>query len=39
MGRGEGIRLSEPVYRKLESGVRSPWRRHKPPALYELQRS
>lgn len=26
LGRGEGIRLSEPVYRALPSGMRSPWR-------------
>lgn len=37
MGRGAGVRLSEPVYRKLPSGARSPWRRIKPPARYVLE--
>jgi class 3 adenylate cyclase len=34
LGRGSGIRLSEPVYRALPSGARSPWKKHKPPAVY-----
>jgi hypothetical protein len=37
MGRGPGIRLSEPVYRQLQSGARAPWRRVKPPATYQYQ--
>jgi class 3 adenylate cyclase len=36
LGRGAGIRISEPVYRALPSGARSPWRKHKPPAIYHL---
>ena len=34
LGRGTGIRISEPVYRALPSSMRSPWIRHKPPAIY-----
>jgi class 3 adenylate cyclase len=37
MGAGPGIRISEPVYRKLASGERSPWRKHQPPATYTLE--
>ena len=36
MGAGPGIRISEPVYRQLPSDRRSPWRKHKPPAVYTL---
>ncbi len=36
LGRGPGIRISEPVYRSLPSGERSPWTKHKPPAVYSL---
>jgi class 3 adenylate cyclase len=36
LGRGRGIRLSEPVYRKLPSGERTPWTKNKPPAVYIL---
>ena len=36
LGRGAGIRISEPVYRTLPSGRRSPWQKHKPPAVYHL---
>ena len=36
MGRGPGLRISEPVYRKLPSGARAPWNKHKPPAIYHL---
>lgn len=36
LGRGAGIRISEPVYRQLPSGDRSPWEKHKPPAVYVL---
>ena len=39
MGRGAGIRVSERVYRKLPSGDRSPWDKHKPPAVYVLGES
>lgn len=37
LGRGSGIRLSEPVYRDLPSDRRTPWRKHKPPAIYVLE--
>ena len=37
MGSGAGTRISEPVYRKLPSDRRSSWRKHQPPATYELQ--
>jgi class 3 adenylate cyclase len=36
LGRGAGIRISEPVYRALPSAMRSPWNKHKPPAVYHL---
>jgi class 3 adenylate cyclase len=36
IGRGPGIRISEPVYRALPDAMRSPWTRHKPPAVYHL---
>ncbi|HVJ21795.1 MAG TPA: adenylate/guanylate cyclase domain-containing protein [Polyangiaceae bacterium] len=36
LGRGAGVRISEPVYRSLASGERSPWTKHKPPAVYSL---
>jgi class 3 adenylate cyclase len=36
LGRGGGIRLSEPMYRQLPSEERSPWEKHKPPAVYVL---
>src|SRR5579862_9111652 len=29
LGRGAGIRISEPVYRALPSAARSPWQKHK----------
>ena len=38
MGRGAGIRVSEPVYRQLPNDQRGPWRKRKPPAVYELRR-
>ena len=38
MGSGAGIRISEPVYRSLPSGERSPWRKQQPPATYTLSR-
>lgn len=36
LGRGPGIRISEPVYRKLPSAERTPWDKNKPPAVYAL---
>lgn len=36
LGGGRGIRLSEPAYRALPSDARSPWTKHKPPAIYTL---
>jgi len=36
LGRGEGIRLSEPAYRKLPSDRRGPWEKIKTPARYVL---
>jgi class 3 adenylate cyclase len=36
LGSGSGVRISEPVYRALPSDARSPWRKHKPPAIYHL---
>ena len=39
LGRGAGIRLSEPVYRALPSAKRSPWNKHKPPAIYILDQA
>jgi adenylate cyclase len=36
LGRGPGIRLSEPAYRQLPNGARAPWNKHKPPAVYHL---
>jgi adenylate cyclase len=34
MGNGGGTRISEPVYRKLPSDRRTPWRKYQPPATY-----
>jgi class 3 adenylate cyclase len=34
MGAGPGIRISEPVYRKLANDERGSWRKHQPPATY-----
>jgi len=36
LGGGPGIRISEPVYRSLPSGERSPWTKRRPPAVYFL---
>jgi class 3 adenylate cyclase len=36
LGRGPGIRISEPVYRQLPNEARSAWNKHKPPAIYHL---
>jgi class 3 adenylate cyclase len=37
MGHGPGTRISEPVYRRLPSDRRTPWRKHQPPATYALE--
>ena len=37
MGSGAGIRISEPVYRKLASSDRGPWRKYQPPVTYTLE--
>jgi adenylate cyclase len=34
MGAGSGVRISEPVYRKLPNDQRRVWHRHQPPATY-----
>ena len=34
MGAGPGVRISEPVYRKLPNDQRQGWRKHQPPATY-----
>jgi class 3 adenylate cyclase len=34
MGSGAGIRISEPVYRKLPNERRAGWSKHQPPATY-----
>ena len=36
LGNGEGVRLSERVYRALPSSERSPWEKRKPPTVYTL---
>ena len=36
LGAGAGIRLSEPVYRRLPSSDRSVWRRYQPPTTYRF---
>ncbi len=36
MGGGPGLRISEPVYRKLPSGARSPWKKQKAHVTYVL---
>ena len=36
MGAGPGIRISEPVYRKLPNDQRGSWNKHQPPATYTL---
>lgn len=38
MGGAPGIRISEPVFRQLPNEARGRWRRHEPPATYELER-
>ncbi|MBL8606043.1 MAG: adenylate/guanylate cyclase domain-containing protein [Myxococcales bacterium] len=37
MGRGPGVRISEPVYRQLPDARRGEWDKHKPPAVYSLR--
>ncbi len=37
MASGAGVRISEPVYRKLPSDRRGAWSKHQPPATYTLQ--
>ena len=37
MGAGPGVRISEPVYRKLPNDQRGAWRKQQPPATYTLQ--
>jgi len=37
MGGGPGVRISEPVYRKLPSGHRSKWRKRQLPATYSRE--
>ena len=39
MGGAPGVRISEPVFRKLPNNVRSRWQKHHPPATYELERA
>lgn len=39
LGGGPDIRVSEPVYRALPSEMRGPWRKHKPPSIYVLDRT
>lgn len=36
MGAGPGIRISEPVYRKLPNDVRGGWDKHQPPPTYSI---
>jgi hypothetical protein len=37
MGAGPGVRISEPIYRKLPNDQRRGWRKHQPPATFALQ--
>jgi hypothetical protein len=37
--RGSGVRISEPVYRKLPNEHRGPWTKNRPPATYSLSKS
>ena len=37
MGAGPGIRISEPVYRKLPNDSAVRWKKNQPPATYTLQ--
>ena len=38
MGGGAGIRISEPVYRRLPNDRRAAWKKNRPPATYTLSR-
>jgi adenylate cyclase len=38
MGGGPGVRISEPLYRRLPNERRAPWQRTRPPATYTLAR-
>ena len=37
MGRGPGLRISEPVYRSLPNDARAAWDKVKPPAVYHFK--
>ncbi|MCZ7607949.1 MAG: adenylate/guanylate cyclase domain-containing protein [Planctomycetota bacterium] len=37
MGRGPGLRISEPVYRSLPNEARAAWDKVKPPAVYHYK--
>jgi class 3 adenylate cyclase len=37
MGRGPGLRISEPVYRSLPNDARAAWNKVKPPAVYHFK--
>lgn len=39
MGGGSGVRISEPVYRKLPNDRRAAWNKHQPPATYRFDRA
>ena len=39
MGAGPGVRISEPVYRRLPNDRRTPWKKRQPPAVYTLATS
>jgi adenylate cyclase len=39
MGGGAGVRISEPVYRKLPNDRRATWDKLKPPATYRFARA
>jgi len=39
MGGAPGVRISEPVYRKLPNGMRSRWEKRQSPATYELEQA
>jgi len=36
MGGGNGVRISEPVFRQLPDARRTAWSKHRPPATYSL---
>ncbi|MBN1611260.1 MAG: hypothetical protein JW940_31800 [Polyangiaceae bacterium] len=38
MGGGAGIRISEPVYRRLPNDRRAAWSKRRPPAAHTLSR-